>query len=41
MLVEGIEKVRCADAIILTFGNYLEEGVKVEVFANPVAGEKA
>lgn len=41
VLVEGIEKVRCADAIILTFGNYLEEGVKVEVFGNPVAGEKA
>lgn len=33
--VENMTEVSCAERILLTFGNYLEEGAVIEVFENP------
>lgn len=38
VFVENIMEVDCTEKITLTFGNYLEQGINVEIFDNPWRG---
>lgn len=39
VFVENVAEVECTDKIVLTYGNYLEQGVVVETFDNPGGSE--